>query len=295
MTKRGLVIGAGGVTGLAWSSGTLAALEEEIGWDPRDAEVLLGTSQGAFLAGLLASGVGTDDLVRWYRLQLPDTHPLRARAAHRERSEQRRGVRLPASPTLLARAVGPRRITPIAALSGLLPAGTGSLDSFLAPLAAVLSGDWVAHPATWVTALDYDSGRRVCFGAPGQPRPPALDAVRASCTVPGQFPPVVIDGRRYIDGGAHSTTNADLVLDAGLDEVVVLAPMAGEGGLLRRVAQRQLRAECRQLERAGVTVRVCRPTYDDRVLMEARPLDVAARTAIFERALGAGRSDSPAS
>ncbi|WP_188111153.1 patatin-like phospholipase family protein [Nocardioides antri] len=289
MTKRGLVIGAGGVTGLAWSSGTLAALEEATGWDPRTADVLVGTSQGAFLSGLLASSVATQDLTRWYRRELPETHPLRSRAARRAEASGRRGLPLPASPTLLARAVGPRRIMPLAALSGLLPVGTGSLDAFLAPLAAVVGDDvWVPHPATWVTALDYDSGRRICFGAPGWPQPPFLDAVRASCTVPGQFPPVVIDGRRYVDGGAHSTTNADVVADAGLDEVVVLAPMAGEDGLLRRVAQRQLRAEARRLERAGTTVRVLMPTREDRVLMDARPLDMTARSAIFENVLARG-------
>lgn len=288
MTKRGLVIGAGGVTGLAWSCGTLAALERTAGWDPRSADVLLGTSQGSLLAGLLAGGVGTEELTRWYRRELPVTHPLRTRA-EAGRGPVRRRLPLPASPALLARAVGPGRIAPVAALAGLLPAGTGSLDAFLAPLAALVGADaWASHDATWVAALDYDSGRRVCFGAPGAPRPALLDAVRASCTVPGQFPPVRIDGRRYIDGAAHSTTNADLLLDAGVDEVVVLAPMAGEGGLLRRVAQRDLAAERRRLEQAGVTVRVLTPTYDDRALMEVRPLDVTARSAIFERALAAG-------
>ena len=289
MTKRGLVIGAGGVTGLAWSCGTLAALQDATRWDPREADLLVGTSQGALLSGLLASGIGTDDLVHWYRRDLPDTHPLRARAPGRERSEPAGRIRLPASPALLARAVGPQRIAPVAALSGLLPAGRGSLDSFLAPLAAVVgSADWVAHPATWVTALDYDSGRRACFGAEGQPRPAILEAVRASCTVPGQFPAVRVDGRRYIDGGAHSTTNADLVVDAGLDEVVVLAPMAGEGGLFRRIAQRQLLAECRLLQRAGVSVRVLAPTPADRAVMEANPRDSAQRFAIFEAALESG-------
>jgi NTE family protein len=286
MTRRGLVIGAGGVTGLAWSCGTLAALEQATGWDPRTADVLLGTSQGAFLSGLLACGIGTDDLGRWYRRDLPDAHALRARPERTPRPQPTGRLPLPASPGLLLRAVGRRRIAPVAALSGLLPAGAGSLDTFLAPLAAVAGdADWVPHPATWVTALDYDTGRRVCFGAPGQPRPPVLEAVRASCTVPGQFPPVRIGGHRYIDGGAHATTNADLLLDAGLDEVVVLAPMAGEGGLLRRIAQRDLRAECRRLERAGMTVQVLIPSYGDRALMEERPLDLAARAAIFENAL----------
>lgn len=283
------MIGAGGVTGLAWSSATLAALQEGAGWDPRGADVLIGTSQGSLLAGLLASGVGTDELVRWYRKELPDDHPLRSRAARRVPPDDRRGLPLPASPALLARAVGPRRISPVAALAGLLPAGIGSLDGFLAPLAAFVGGEgWVDHAAMWVTAVDYDTGRRACFGAPGEPQPPVLEAVRASCTVPGQFPPVRIDGRRYIDGGAHSTTNADLAVAAGVDEVVVLAPMAGEGGLFRRVAQRQVTAECRQLTAAGLTVRVLAPTPADRGVMAANPRDPAQRFRIFEAALESG-------
>ncbi|WP_322936252.1 patatin-like phospholipase family protein [Nocardioides bizhenqiangii] len=289
MTRQGLVIGAGGVTGLAWSSATLAALARTADWDPRDADVLVGTSQGSLLAGLLASGVGTEELVRWYRKELPDAHPLLARPAPRIRDDGRRGKRRPASPALLARAIGPGRISPVAALSGLLPVGVGSLDGFLAPLAALVGTDgWVEHDATWVTALDYDTGRRVCFGAPGQPRPPVLEAVRASCTVPGQFPPVRIDGRRYIDGGAHSTTNADLAVDARIDEVVVLAPMAGDGGVLQRVARRQLTAESRRLTAAGVTVRVLTPTRADRALMAAHPRDPAQRFRIFEAALESG-------
>lgn len=300
MTARGLVIGAGGVTGLAWSCGTLAALEEATGWDPRSAQVLVGTSQGSLLAALLAAGIGTDDLVRWYRKELPARHPLRARAERRPPVARPRGLPRPSSPALLTRAFGTARITPIAALSGLLPAGTGSLEAFLAPLAAAAGTEgWVDHPATWVAAVDYDSGRRVGFGAPGQPRPPVLEAVRASCAVPGGFPPVRIGGRRYIDGAAHSTTNADLVADADLDEVVVLAPMAGGGpvprsggatveAVLRVVAERQLQKECAQLAATGVVVRVLRPTRADREVMTARPDDPHRRFTIFEAALASG-------
>lgn len=283
-----LVIGAGGVSGLAWSCGTLAALEATTAQDPRTAHALVGTSQGALLVGLLASGVGTEDLVRWYRRELPDTHPLRARARRNGATPGRR-LPLPASPRLLARAVGRDPIHPVTALSGLLPSGRGSLDAFLAPLAAVVGGEhWVAHPDASVVAVDYDTGRRVVFGGAGPGRPPVLEAVRASCTVPGGFPPVVIDGRRYVDGAAHSTTNADLVVEAGVDEVVVLAPMAGESGLLRRLAQRQLRDECRRLASAGIAVRVLAPTPADRAVMTANPRDPAQRFAIFEAALASG-------
>ena len=52
---------------------------------------------------------------------------------------------------------------------------------------------------------------------------PLLQAVAASCAVPGVYPPVTIDGRRYVDGGMRSAANADLA--EGYDRVVVLAPV----------------------------------------------------------------------
>ena len=280
MVKRGLVIGAGGVTGLAWSSGTLVALEERTGWDPRTADVLLGTSQGAFLSGLLASGIGTATS-RAGTAGSSRPHPLRARA-HRKAPPEHRVVCQPASPGLLLRAIGPRRIAPIAAL-GLLPAGTGLLDGFLAPLAA-------ASATGRVDTRQLGHRPRLRLGASRLLRRSRAGDRRSSSGprilhVPASSRRWSIDGRRYIDGGAHSTTNADLVLEAGLDEVVVLAPMAGEGGLLQRVAHRQLRAEREQLERAGVSVQVVTPSAPDRALMDTRPLDLAARRAIFERAL----------
>src|SRR3954468_13672864 len=63
MTRRGLVLGCGGTVGSAWQVGALAALEDRWGWDPRTADVIVGTSGGASLATLLGAGVGTAELV----------------------------------------------------------------------------------------------------------------------------------------------------------------------------------------------------------------------------------------
>ena len=49
-----------------------------------------------------------------------------------------------------------------------------------------------------------------------------VDAVAASCAVPGIWPPVTINGRRYIDGGVRSSTNADLA--AGSDRILAIIP-----------------------------------------------------------------------
>jgi NTE family protein len=57
-----------------------------------------------------------------------------------------------------------------------------------------------------------------------------VDAVAASCAVPGVWPPVTIGGRRYIDGGVRSGTNADLA--AGADRVLIITPTLPDAPLL---------------------------------------------------------------
>jgi len=61
--RRGLVLGAGGVLGAAWTIGALSAVQEELGWEPREAEVLIGTSAGSVLASALACGITIEELL----------------------------------------------------------------------------------------------------------------------------------------------------------------------------------------------------------------------------------------
>src|SRR4051812_32601356 len=65
MARVGLVLGGGGVLGQAFHAGTLAALEHDIGWDARDAEVIVGTSAGALGGAALRSGVPASALAAW--------------------------------------------------------------------------------------------------------------------------------------------------------------------------------------------------------------------------------------
>jgi len=58
----GLVLGAGGVVGQAYQAGVLAALEREIGWDPRLATIVVGTSAGSVTGAALRVGVPATDL-----------------------------------------------------------------------------------------------------------------------------------------------------------------------------------------------------------------------------------------
>jgi NTE family protein len=155
---------------------------------------------------------------------------------------------------------------------------------------------WV-DKQTWVVALDYDSGRRVVFGRPGGPPAGLAEAVAASCSVPGWYEPVVIGGRRYVDGGVISVTSLGLLTGQDLDEVCVLAPMASlvadrrympHMHLERRVRSLLtylLMREVRELRAAGVKVTVLTPGPQDLAVMGVNLMDPRRRQAVLETSL----------
>jgi NTE family protein len=87
--------------------------------------------------------------------------------------------------------------------------------------------------------------------------------------------PVEINGSRYVDGGMHSPTNADVLVDEDLDVVIIVSPMSAEHGRghrrvdwpVRRVVRGWLEREQRALERCGVEVVVIQPGAEDLVAM----------------------------
>jgi NTE family protein len=270
-------------------------------WDPRNAEVLVGTSAGAEVAAMLGGGIGVEDLLA-AQLGRKDARPeLLRHFAAPPRALPPRPATFPGSPRLARHALG-RTVPARAGLSGLLPQGRGdtgrlaTLADFLAP-----AGGWVRHPATWLVATDFDTGRRTVFGHPGT-RPVALrDALRASWAVPGWFRPVRIDGRRYADGGILSTASADLLVPSGLDEVYVIAPMSslspgprrGLGraeALLRRVMTRTLDAECAVLRATGTQVVRIEPTTADLDVMGGNFMDPRRRLSVLETSLRTTRA-----
>ena len=119
---------------------------------------------------------------------------------------------------------------PVVALSGLLPAGRGTLDPIYQMLETMAAeslpqSTWPRR-RTWIVATDYLTGRRVVFGREGEPVAELAGAVCASCAIPAWYAPVRIGGRAYIDGGTASNTSVDLIPSGEFDEVYVFAPMA---------------------------------------------------------------------
>lgn len=273
--RVGLVLGGGGVVGLGYHAGALAALAHDWDWDPRDAEVVVGTSAGSVIGALLRSGVPAGDLAAALvgadtvevdealvapARELPALPPLDA-------GFLLRWPRVPPLRLVLAGVRRPWRVDPVTALAALLPAGDLDLASHLAGLADVLPGPWPER-ALWLTAVRETDLRLVTFGRPGRAEA-ALDlAVAASCAVPGYFTPVEVDGERYLDGGVRSPTNADLLAryPHPLDLVIVLAPLSaragvpgGLDGLIRAHARRRVRDEAAQLRAAGLPTVVVEP------------------------------------
>ncbi len=301
MTRRGLVLGAGGVLGAAWTIGALAAVQEEYGWDPREAEVLVGTSAGSVLAASLSGGIGVADLLAHQRgLDVPGIDYDHAAAGNGRPPLPRPGIG--SARGFLRSALHPRRVTPMMALSTVLPLGRGSL----APVGALVDsvvpdGQWAPHPQTWIVTMDFDSGRRVAFGRDGAPRAALRDAVMASCSIPGWYAPVSIAGRRYVDGGTCSPTSLDLVAPLGLDEVVVLSPMTSlrydkpatvAGRVerqLRRLVTRRLVREVKKVAATGTRVTLLGPGRDDLETIGANLMDPTRRERVLETSLRTSR------
>jgi NTE family protein len=303
--RRGLVIGAGGAAGGVWAAGVLCALTETASFPVTRMDVVVGTSAGSVVAALLAADVPPREMVgllsgRGSRLGSAATiSPELSARVRSTLSDIPWPVPFPGNLRLAARTLGgPEQRSMRTAAAALAPRGRGDLGP-VGELVGEVCGDrgWPVRPRTWLVAMDFDSGRRVPFGAPGEPVTSAAEAVVASCSVPGLFPPRLIGDRRYVDGGAVSVTNADLLVEEGLDEVIVLAPMvtpvvAGRRPSAARLENRlrlhlleRFQWEVWRLAAAGTRVHVFTPTAEDVGAMGSNWMDPGRHRRVFETAV----------
>jgi NTE family protein len=303
MTRRGLVLGAGGVLGFAWTVGALAALEQVEGLGPADFEVCVGTSAGSVLAAMLGCGITVDQMVRHQQGQRPrPDDPVISFDYDRDSGGSRppRPLLRLGSPKLALEVVRrPHRFPPLAALTPFFPQGRGTLAAVTGVVQALASDedDWPRSPSPWIVAMDYDTGRRVVFGREGSPTATLAQAVTASCSIPGWYAATEIGGRRYVDGGTCSPTSVDVLSRLGLDEVYVLAPMASfafdrprtPGAALERRVRRALTKrmvrEAAKLRATGTEVTMLGPGPADLAAMGANLMNPRRRTAVLVTSL----------
>ncbi len=286
--RIGLVLGAGGTTGLAYHAGTLLALMTDTGWDPASANAIVGTSAGSIVGALLRSGVSVDDLAAWGAQvdPLPDRTDVRSFLDVAEAMRHR--IQPPALPTAgdvlrsLSSVATHRASFPTIAISAMT---FGMIDArpTLRHFGSLSSG-WPEDELS-IVAVGAGSGRRTVFDQTGSVE--LGTAVAASCAIPGVFRPIRIGGRRYVDGAVHSPTNADVLVDADIDVAVVLSPMSGPrtttgmgasvsrgpDRLLRHRFATKLRRECERLSERGIEVIVFEPDERTVAVMGLNALD----------------------
>jgi NTE family protein len=208
MTKRALVLGGGGITGIAWEWGILAGLAQA-GVDLSGVDLVVGTSAGSVVGASVAAG---QDFQERYQAQLaPPVGEVAAALG--------RGLMLRYGLAIVSSRV-PRRVRARIGKLALRANTVPEAERLQVIESRLPVRDWPDTPLR-LTAVDAESGEFRAFDRDSGV--PLVTAVAASCAVPGVWPPVTIDGRRYMDGGMRSGTNADLA--AGYERVVVLAPL----------------------------------------------------------------------
>lgn len=271
--RIGLVLGGGGAVGAAYHAGALTALEQDLGFDARTASVIVGTSAGSLVGTLLRIGVPASDLAAL----VVGAEALQASSAVVSSLMDRPAfppltlgtfLRVPRLPSL-AMIIGLLRLTlrqraiPVGALSMVLPEGREVLGSHLAFLD---DREWPEDPL-FVCAVRRRDWRRITFGS-RRPSPRLSSAIAASCAVPGYFAGVDIDGEVYVDGGAISATNADVLVGHDIDLAVVISPMTGKvprpsaAQAIRDLCRHTLDREVRALEKRGIPTVVIEPGAD---------------------------------
>ncbi len=213
VTTRGLVLAGGGLAGIAWETGVLCGIADAEPAAARTllaADVLVGTSAGSTVAAQVSSGTALDEL--FARQVSPTTFEIDSGVDIATLTESFAGAVLTPGLTATEKL---QRIGAIAAAADTVPESVrrGVIEHRLP------SHAWPDRVLR-VTAVDVETGELVVLDASSGVS--LVDAVAASCAVPGAWPPVTVGERRFMDGGVASTVNLVAAADCGT--VVALLP-----------------------------------------------------------------------
>jgi NTE family protein len=214
--KRALVLAGGGVAGIAWETGVLRGIADE---SPAaaaallESDVLVGTSAGSAVTAQISSGTGLAEL---FARQVGEASPELDPGVAVESIAELFLAAMTAPNTTAAQKMQRIGAVALAAETVPTPVRRQVIERRLP------SHDWPDR-CLRITAIDIDTGELKVFDPDSGVD--LVDAVAASCAVPGVWPPVVIGGRRYMDGGMRSSVNLDVADDC---EVAVVLVPAGE-------------------------------------------------------------------
>jgi NTE family protein len=210
--RIGLILGGGGVVGVAWELGVLAAITTHAGWNPARATVIAGTSAGSMAGAITALGRDLPAIAarRTAGVTVPDAapEPKPGVATSVVAQELLDLIRPGAAPLLeRARAVGRLALT-----------ATPSMDppAYRAYIGSSLPPQWPDGDLR-CTTVDCETGETVLIDR--HSGMDLIDAVAASCAIPTYFPAVEHNGRHFTDG-PRGPFVAALAKELGLDVIV---------------------------------------------------------------------------
>jgi NTE family protein len=286
--SRALVLGGGGPVGIAWESGLLAGLAQT-GLDLGRADYIIGTSAGSFVGARLAMGSETAKLADAI-LAEAQREPVTAGGS----SEARRPPDLTFMFEKMAEAAsGMRDPAEVRAEIGQFALSAQTMDettfigSFGRSFAALADDAWPQARTFACTAVDAETGAFQLWTA--ESGVGVTRAVASSCSVPGVYPPVSIKGRRYIDGGMRSATNADLAM--GHEKVVVVAVRNdGPAPPGMQAIRARLDQEVKDLTDAGAKVAMLTPDAPSQAAFGGNMMDFRRRPESARAGFDQGRA-----
>jgi NTE family protein len=281
---RALVLGGGGPVGIAWETGLIAGLAEG-GVDLATADYTLGTSAGSFVGSQLAMGRAAGDMAAAI-LAEADRATSAVTAASRPSGSGGGGMaklfQMMQEATSGERdPVEVRREIGAFALAAQTIDEAAFIRSFGRQLAETQAESWPERGYA-CTAVDAETGEFVVWNA--ESKVGLARAVASSCSVPGVYPPITINGRRYIDGGMRSGTNADLA--KGHDLVLVIALRLGAADGSPTPLDREMQA----LKDAGARTELIAPNAASQAAFGANLMDARVRPAAATAGLAQGRA-----
>lgn len=260
-STRALVLGGGGVAGVAWELGILLGLYEA-GVDVRNADLIIGTSAGSVVGAQIASGVDLESL-------------FAAQVTPGQQSKERMVTFDPNGLMEVYRQAITAGISDPKAMRARI--GAYALSTPTIPEAErrtiiesrLPTRNW-SERNLLIIAVDANSGEEYIIDRTSGVE--LVDAVAASCAVPGIWPPVTIAGHRYVDGGVRSATNADLA--RGYQRVLILNPIGASANVLGSGGPA---AEAKALTNEGSQVQTIEPDLASIAAIGQNPLDPATR------------------
>ncbi len=276
MAKNALVLGGGGALGVAWETGLLTGLRDA-GVDPGAADLVVGTSAGSIVGTYVTAG------------KLDEGRAIQSQAGDPVITEMIADADVPNLLQVFARWAALPELTQesMAEIGQMaLSSKTTTEDNWTSYFRDMVPVDeWPETPLK-LTAVEAATGGFQVWDRDSAV--PLHVAAASSCSVPGLFPPVTINGKRYTDGGVRSGTSADLA--TGYDSVLIIAPIGGGKDGIDPLLGRTARAEVDALLAAGSRVELVFPDEGSVEAIGVNRMDSSRRPQSIEAGMRQGKA-----